>query len=85
MNKTKCVAKEEPHKSNMQKKGCGFETHSIRYADFHTTVKSIYAKEGITAFAKGVFPRICINVPSTALSWGSYEFVKSFLNKSSKE
>jgi len=35
--------------------------------------------EGIGAFKKGVLPRMSINVPSTALSWGTYELIKSFL------
>lgn len=39
----------------------------------------IYAREGIAAFGKGIYPRMTINVPSTAISWGTYEFVKGFL------
>lgn len=39
------------------------------------------------AFTRGIIPRMCINVPSTALSWGTYEIIKTFLNvrKSTKE
>ena len=31
------------------------------------------------AFTKGILPRMSINVPSTALSWGTYELIKGFL------
>jgi len=31
------------------------------------------------AFTKGILPRMSINVPSTALSWGTYELIKSCL------
>lgn len=34
------------------------------------------------AFSRGIFPRMTINVPSTALSWGTYELMKGlFINK----
>ena len=39
----------------------------------------IYAREGIGAFGRGIYPRMAINVPSTAISWGTYEFVKGLL------
>jgi hypothetical protein len=44
-----------------------------------TTAKYIYKHEGISSFSKGILPRLSINVPATALSWGTYELVKSFL------
>jgi len=34
----------------------------------------------LSAFARGVGPRMCINIPSTALSWGTYEFMKKLLH-----
>lgn len=55
------------------KSDCEFEVKKVRYSDFLTTMKYIYRNEGIWSFTKGVFPRMCINVPSTALSWGTYE------------
>lgn len=60
-------------------KECGFETKASRYTDLRATAKYIYRTEGALAFTKGVLPRMSINVPSTALSWGTYELVKSFL------
>lgn len=55
----------------------------VRYQDFISTVRIIYQKEGIKVFAKGISPRMCINVPSTALSWGTYEVMKGLLHTSS--
>jgi len=52
-----------------------------RYKDVVTTAKYIYKHEGISSFSKGILPRLSINVPATALSWGTYELVKSFLVK----
>jgi Mitochondrial carrier protein len=51
----------------------------VRYKHFIAAAKSIYSTEGGVAFTKGVLPRMGINVPSTALSWGTYEIMKSFL------
>lgn len=66
---------------------CRFQVRPSRYTDFRATVKYIYKTEGALAFTKGVLPRMSINVPSTALSWGTYEFIKSFLiqDKTTKE
>ena len=50
-----------------------------RYTDIRATASYIYRTEGLIAFTKGILPRMSINVPSTALSWGTYELVKSFL------
>ena len=44
----------------------------------------IYRTEGLLGFTTGVLPRMSINVPATALSWGSYELIKSFLIGDSK-
>jgi hypothetical protein len=58
---------------------CSFKVKPSRYLDFKTTVRYIYRTEGLLAFTKGVLPRMSINVPSTALSWGTYELIKSLL------
>jgi hypothetical protein len=42
-------------------------------------LKLIYQKEGLSAFSKGILANILIFVPSTALTWGSYELIKSIL------
>jgi hypothetical protein len=56
----------------------------VRYSDFISTIRLIYQREGLSAFSKGVGPRMFINVPSTALSWGTYELIKNFIGASSK-
>ena len=59
---------------------CEFSVKNLKYLDFKTTVKYIYYTEGPLAFTKGIFPRMCINIPATALSWGTYELVKGLIN-----
>jgi hypothetical protein len=51
----------------------------LRYRDILSTAKFIYQTEGLASFSKGMMPRLLINVPSTALSWGTYEVVKLML------
>lgn len=60
-------------------KECEFKVRGSRYTDLRATVKYIYRTEGAIAFTKGILPRMSINVPSTALSWGTYELIKSRL------
>lgn len=47
------------------------------YSDIMTTAKHIINKEGIRGFGKGALARMSINVPSTAISWGTYELIKA--------
>lgn len=60
-------------------KDCGFEIKHTRYVDIKHTAQYIYKNEGLMAFTKGVLPRMSISAPSTALSWGTYELIKSML------
>ena len=53
----------------------------VHYHNFSQTVQVLYQQHGLSAFTKGIMPRMMINVPSTALSWGTYEVVKGFLTK----
>lgn len=41
--------------------------------------KLIYKRHGLLGFSRGLFPLMMINIPSTALSWGTYEIIKSIL------
>ena len=50
-----------------------------RYKDISSTVRYIYRTEGLAGFRKGILPRMSINVPATAISWGTYELIKGFL------
>lgn len=58
---------------------CKFNMRQIKYKDIWSTAKYVYQTEGLLAFTKGVMPRLMINVPATALSWGTYEVMKSVL------
>lgn len=58
---------------------CKFGIKTTRYSDFSSTVKYIIKNEGIRSFSKGAIARLYINAPSTALSWGTYELVKTLL------
>ena len=35
--------------------------------------------EGLSAFGKGIWPRMGLNIPSTAICWGTYEFIKGII------
>jgi hypothetical protein len=65
-------------------KDCQFNVKSIRYTDFKSTFLWIYKHEGPKAFSKGIFTRLMINIPSTALSWGTYEAMKALLGANQK-
>ncbi len=36
-------------------------------------------EEGLKGFFKGTLPKIASSVPSSAISWGSYELIKRFI------
>ena len=65
--------------NGMHNPDCNFRVRPSRYTDFRATARYIYRTEGLLAFTKGILPRMSINVPSTALSWGTYELIKSLL------
>jgi len=44
-----------------------------------TAVRVIYVQGGVTAFFKGLTPRVLYQMPSTAVAWSCYEFFKHFL------
>ena len=73
--------KQTPAQSYKQAAECNFEIKKVNYKNVWQTVNHIYKSEGLSAFGRGVGPRMALNVPSTALSWGTYEMVKGFLTK----
>lgn len=48
---------------------------------FSSTAKVLYKQGGLSAFKRGLKPRIIFNVPSTAISWTAYEMAKEILLK----
>lgn len=69
-------------KTALQTKGISPNTNLKKISGFANTAKALYVERGISSFFKGLLPRIIINIPSTAISWSSYELVKYLLNKS---
>jgi len=49
-----------------------------------STAKAILAEEGIRGFFRGVAPRVMLAVPASAISWGTYENVRQFLQGKSQ-
>lgn len=43
------------------------------------TIKRIVAEDGYRGFLRGIVPRMIIHTPSVAISWTTYEALKSFL------
>ncbi len=43
--------------------------------------KHIYRSEGMIGFSRGIVPRIFTQIPSVAVSWSAYEFVKNLLSQ----
>jgi len=41
--------------------------------------RQLLAEEGAAAFFKGVQARVAVHTPSMAISWGTYELIKSAL------
>lgn len=43
--------------------------------------KLIYKKDGFSGYMRGANARVLANMPSTAICWTTYEFMKMFLNR----
>lgn len=81
--KPTCVRLQDLAESKDEIRGCNnlqdckFGQKTTRYSDIFTTAKYIMNKEGLRGFTKGAIARMSINVPSTAISWGTYELIKA--------
>ncbi len=54
----------------------------IKYKNIFSTMQAIYKENGFfKGFFRGLTPRILSNSPSCAISWGTYEIVKHFINE----
>ncbi len=54
------------------------EVINVKYRDFLSAVRTMVKEEGLKCFGRGVLPRAMQASMSSALSWVSYEFIKSF-------
>lgn len=55
--------------------------HDVKYKDIVSAVKTMIKEEGIYSFTKGMFPRALQASLSGALSWVTYETMKTILTK----
>lgn len=56
------------------------QTKSIQNANsMISAAKGLYNQNGLSAFARGLKPRVVFNVPATAISWTAYEMAKAYL------
>ncbi|KAI8855159.1 mitochondrial carrier domain-containing protein [Chytridium lagenaria] len=63
-------------KTLLQTRGSSTDA-TIRSANgFAEAVRIIYTRKGLAGFFKGVQPRILTHMPSTAICWTTYEFLK---------
>ncbi|KAF8821200.1 carrier superfamily protein [Cardiosporidium cionae] len=54
---------------------------TMKYTSFLSSIKIIWHEEGIVGFWKGTSARMALCIPATAVSWGTYEFVKYLLTE----
>lgn len=47
-----------------------------KYSGMVRTVHTIYKEEGLSAFGRGIFPRMLVHSMSAAMLWTTYEYVK---------
>lgn len=68
-------------KTFLQTKGLSNDAQITGIKGFKEAVAFVLKKEngGWKNFLKGIRPRILFNIPSTAISWTSYEMAKSYL------
>lgn len=56
------------------------QTKSIPNANsMISAAKGLYHQNGLSAFTRGLKPRVVFNVPATAISWTAYEMAKAYL------
>ena len=51
----------------------------VQYHNIKQTAGEILRTEGVMGFYRGLLPRVIANVPACAISWGTYELMKSAL------
>lgn len=80
-----CQRLRELDKSCLGSNCSNFETKRVHYRNVFQTAMQVYQQDGVSAFRRGIAPRMMINMPSTALSWGTYELMKGLLCVNKKE
>ncbi|XP_073115099.1 uncharacterized protein [Elaeis guineensis] len=71
-------------KTRLQCQGvCGADTFSS--SSIIMAIKKIVAKDGPRALIQGLKPRVLFHAPAAAICWSTYEAMKSFLQRGSRE
>lgn len=68
-------------KTALQTKGITKNENMKHVTGFKTATRALFKESGMSAFTRGLKPRIIFNVPSTAISWTAYEMAKEILLK----
>jgi solute carrier family 25 (mitochondrial iron transporter), member 28/37 len=66
--------------------GCGEKPLvTLQYQGLADAVRQISAAEGYRGFFRGLVPRLLVHMPSVAISWTTYETVKTWLQDSEQQ
>ena len=68
-------------KTALQTKGISRNENMKYVTGFKSATRALFKESGMSAFTRGLKPRIIFNVPSTAISWTAYEMAKELLLK----
>jgi solute carrier family 25 iron transporter 28/37 len=69
-------------KTLLQTKGLNYDPAVRNLNSFKQAAAYIYKTAGFKGFLRGLRPRVVSNMPSTAISWTSYEMAKFYLYRS---
>ena len=76
--KTRMQTQQEASSINTPKKGLKI-INKLRYLSIKNTIHHIWSHEGLHGFTKGAVPRSLFFLPSSAVSWATYEYIKQLL------
>ncbi|KAJ3333581.1 Fe(2+) transporter [Blyttiomyces sp. JEL0837] len=68
-------------KTLLQTKGTNEDPVIRKAGGMSDAMRIIYQRHGLVGFFKGIKPRILTHMPSTAICWTTYEFLKHVINK----
>ncbi|KAI8621960.1 carrier protein [Chytriomyces sp. MP71] len=66
-------------KTVLQTRGVSDDAAVRRLDGFGSAARLVLKKNGYKGFFRGMAPRVCYHVPATAITWTTYEFLKSVL------
>lgn len=63
----------------LQTKGDARDAEVRAVTGVRDAARLLYRRHGIAGFFRGVWPRVATNMPSTAVCWCTYEYIKAVL------